>query len=318
MNSFFQRLASTGYRRLSPVKYFFQRLFGGPTSGNTIALEDPAIKVRSLFAEYDRLARAQGFDRLYFLLSFDCDTPEDITAAEKLAGWLTARSIPVTFAVPGCILRQGAEVFRRIADRGVEFINHGASPHTEWRDGRYWSVNFYHLMPPEQVRKDIQDGHTIMQDVLGRIPAGFRAPHFGTFQQTEQREIIYEELRALHYGYSTSTMPEYAMKRGPIWDAGGLFEIPLLGSSQMPYNVFDSWGQVESPYRPVIKEIYADLFIQTVEQLLQWKVAGVVNYYVDPAHVQSSGAFYRAMQYLLEKKVPAIQFESLLNLHKNP
>ncbi len=277
---------------------------------------NPDAPTRELFLEYSRLARAQGFDRLYVILSFDCDTPEDIPAAEQLDAWLRARNIPATYAVPGAMLQQGSEVYRRIADTGAEFINHGALPHAEWRDGRYWSVTFYHEMSPAEVRADIRRGHEIVQQVVGKTPVGFRAPHFGLFQLPEQRTILYSALRELHYQYSTSTMPELAYQSGPVIDVNGLCEIPLSGSYASPLQILDSWGHVESPFHPVAKDEYADLFIQTVERLLALNVCGVLNYYVDPAHVQLSPAFYRAMEFLIERNVPSIQYGQLLEIAK--
>lgn len=267
-----------------------------------------------LFLHYDRLARAQGFTRLCVLLSFDCDTPEDIDAAEKLDAWLSARGLKATYAVPGAQLQQGAAVFRRIADAGADFINHGARPHTEWHDGRYWSITFYHEMPPDQVLADIRDGHAICVDILGKTPIGFRAPHFGNLQTEEQRAMIYAALRELGYRFSSSTAPELALRQGPLIDMGGFYEIPLSGSYAAPLSVLDSWSCVESPYHPVIKQDYADLFIETVRRLLALNVAGLLNYYVDPAHVQTSKAFYQAMEYLIVNGVPAIEFGQALDM----
>ena len=268
--------------------------------------------VDRLFLNYSALAQQQGFDRLTILLSFDCDTPDDIPAAEQLDTWLRARNIPAAYAVPGAMLQRGSEVYRRIADAGAEFINHGALPHTEWRDGRYWSVTFYHEMSPHQVVEDIQRGHEIVKQVIGKTPIGFRAPHFGNFQKPEQREVVYTVLRELGYAYSSSTLPELGFRHGPALDVGGLWEFPLSGTIAAPYSVFDSWSYVLSPYQPVVKEEYGDLFIQTLARLLDLGVCGVLNYYVDPAHVVQAPVFYRALEFLLARGVPAIRFDQVL------
>jgi hypothetical protein len=265
-----------------------------------------------LFLQYGRLAQMQGFDQLYVLLSFDCDTPEDIAAAEHLDGWLRQRGIKATYAVPGTQLAQGANVYRRLAEKGADFINHGARPHTEWREDRYWSVTFYHEMSPQEVIEDIERGHEIFYRVLERTPVGFRAPHFGNFQATEQRELIYDTLRKLGYRYSSSTLPKFGLEHGPLLDVGGLYEIPLSGSYATPFNILDSWNYVQSPEQPSVRNEYTALFIQTVERLLTLRVPGVLNYYVDPAHVYQADAFYQAMTYLIECQVQTIDYGWLL------
>jgi hypothetical protein len=269
-----------------------------------------------LFLKYGSLARAQGLNQLYVLLSFDCDTSEDIAAAEYLDSWLRPRDIKATYAVPGAQLQEGADIFRKLAEMGSDFINHGARPHAEWRDGRYWSITFYHEMSPQEVVEDITNGHEIFCRILQRTPVGFRAPHFGLFQAPEQRELIYSTLRNLGYRYSTSTLPELGLNHGPMVDMGELWEIPLSGSYASPFEILDSWSYVESPYNPTVKPEYVSYFMQTVEQLLVLGVSGVLNYYVDPSHVYKAEAFYRAIEYLLEKKVQTIKFGWLLERAK--
>jgi peptidoglycan/xylan/chitin deacetylase (PgdA/CDA1 family) len=268
----------------------------------------------ALFLEYGRLARLQGFDRLYIVLSFDCDTPEDIPAAEQVHAWLNERGLKATYAVPGAQLQQGADTYRRLLDRGADFINHGARPHAERRDGRYWSMTFYNEMTTDEVIEDIKKGHRLCQNILGCTPVGFRAPHFGYFQSPAQREVMYSVLRNLGYEYSTSTLPEYGLIHGPVVDEAEIKEIPLSGSYQDPYTILDSWNYILSPYEPVLKDDYANLFIQMVSQMKSMGVTGVLNYYVDPAHVIRSGSFYKAMEYLLENKIESMHFNQLLEI----
>ncbi len=268
----------------------------------------------ALFLGYARLARLQGFDRLYVALSFDCDTPEDIPAAEQLHTWLTQHGMKATYAVPGAQLQEGARTYRRLIDVGADFINHGARPHAEWRDGRYWSITFYNEMTTDEVIQDIRDGHEICLKVLGRAPIGFRAPHFGYYQSPEQREVIYSALRQLGYSYSTSTLPEYGLRCGPVVKENGIDEIPLSGSYANPDIILDSWNYIVSPNEPVLKDEYAALFIQMVDRMQSLGVTGVLNYYVDPAHVVKGQAFYRALEYLLQKNIETVHFGQLLEI----
>ncbi len=310
MNSYAKRLIRAVRHPIWSVKQGLGSDKRGPQS------ESRGSQTDELFLKYGSLARAQGLNQLYVLLSFDCDTPDDIVAAEHMDGWLGPLGIKATYAVPGVQLKEGAEVYRKLSETGSDFINHGARAHTEWREGRYWSVTFYHEMSPQEVTEDIERGHEIFCRVFGRNPVGFRAPHFGLFQAPEQRELIYETLRKLGYSYSTSTLPELGLNHGPIVDMGGIWEIPLSGSYTVPFNILDSWSYVESPYHPIVKSEYASCFIETIERLLTLGVPGVLNYYVDPAHVYNAEAFYRAMEYLVEHKVQTIQFEWLLERAK--
>lgn len=269
---------------------------------------------KSFWKHYDQKSRRLGLKRLYLILSFDCDTPEDIEAAEQVDDWLCKYSIKRTYAVPGRQLQQGAGVYRRFAEKGADFINHGALPHTEWRENRYWSINFYNQMSYEEVAEDIRLGHEMVRQVTGRLPTGFRAPHFGLFQKPEQLKLLHNILKKLGYHYSTSTLPKFGLYHGPLWNKGGLWEIPLSGSYRSFLNLLDSWGYVSSPYQPVVKDGYAKVFIQTVEHLLGLGVSGVLNYYMDPSHVYKSGAFFRALEYVVERQLPTLNYEELLDL----
>ena len=184
----------------------------------------------------------------------------------------------------------------------------------EWRDGRYWSTTFYAKMSPEEVVEDIKRGHDIFCQVFGKAPVGFRAPHLGTYQSEEQRALIYDTLKELGYRYSTSTIPKFGLDHGPVVDVGDLYEIPLSGSYAGPFTILDSWSNIQSPEKPVVKSEYASLFIQTVDRLLDLSIPGVLNYYVDPAHVVNSEAFYQAVEYLIKRDVQTIEFETLLAL----
>jgi hypothetical protein len=267
----------------------------------------------TVWSRYGRRARAAGFDRLYLVLSFDCDTPEDAEAAARVHAWLRARGIKATYAVPGAQLEQHAATYRRIADEGGRFINHGALPHAEWRGTRYWSVTFYHEMPDGEVVEDITRGHEIVTRTIGTAPSGFRAPHFGLYQKPRQLRVMHGALRALGYRYSTSTLPAFGIARGPVSRINGIVEVPVSGSWDSPLLVLDSWGRIMSPERPEIRDDYADAFIETVDRLTDAGVVGVLNYYVDPAHVHRREPFYRAIAHAIDRGLVAVDYDDLLD-----
>jgi len=272
------------------------------------------IKPDLLFRKYGKLAQLQGFDRLYIILSFDCDSPEDIPAAKIIHSYLNKRGLKGTFAVPGHLLSEGAGVYRRLSEEGADFINHGALPHVEKRNGRYWSKTFYDEMLIGEVIRDIKDGHQIFSSVIRHPPIGFRSPHFGTILNPLLMENIYRVLEELKYKYSSSTMPISGFRFGPVQKINGLHEIPLSGSYNRPLDVFDSWSNLISPYNPMVKNEYAVRLIQTVESLKNLNVSGVLNYYVDPAQVIENESFFRALDFLVESEIPSLYYPELIEM----
>lgn len=271
-------------------------------------------KKDGLYYRFSENAEKIGLDRLYVILSFDCDTPRDIPAAEKLFSILQKKKIKTTFCVPGKLLLEGANTYKNLAGQGAMFINHGGAHHTSFSDGSFRSVTFYDQMSKEEIHEDIQSGHRIFQSVFGFNPTGFRAPHFGNFQQLHQRQVIYEVIRKLDYKFSSSSMPQLAFENGPLILEDDIFEIPLSGPYQNPFSILDSWNYVESPENPILKPEYANLFIETLEYFRRRKLSGILNFYVDPAHVISSSAYFKTIDYLTEHNIPTLNFDDLISM----
>ena len=245
-------------------------------------------------------------------MSYDCDTPEDANAAAQLFDQLEARKVPAAFAVPGAMLLDASDVYGRLAARGVTFLNHGALPHTEFRDGRYHARTFYNEMSEQQVVQDISEGHRIVTQVTGRAPRGFRAPHFGYFQKPEQRALVYQVAREHGYAFCSDTLPGTGYARGPIFDAGGLAEIPLSGSYADPYTILDSWNYLADAVNFRLREDYLALFSETVDYFTSRKLPAVLNYYVDPAHVIGSDTFMNAIDDAQGRGAQFISFDDLI------
>ncbi|RAU21829.1 hypothetical protein CU669_11015 [Paramagnetospirillum kuznetsovii] len=260
---------------------------------------------------YGALARAQGFDRLYLLLSFDCDRHEDAEVVEMVDGWLVERGIPRTYAVPGVMLTEAAEIYRKLASKGARFINHGGRAHVEFRDGRYWSCTFYDRFSEAEVAQDIAAGHEAVIAVTGQIPTGFRAPHFGLLDNS-QREYIYNTLRAMGYRFSSSSLPELGLAKGPLVDVGGLVELPCSGSWVAPHIILDSWSHVRSPVDPVVTAAYGNIMMETCAELFKHRQVGVLNWYADPSHVAQGDVFRRCLDAIGDHGIKAIGFEDLL------
>lgn len=278
-----------------------------------IAAENPSIAAhyawsrahpQSILAAYRRRASAVGLRRLEFILSFDCDTEADIAAAPEVHRRLAEFGIVPSYAVPGALLRQGADVYRRIAQTGAEFLNHGDRHHMFFDQAtkRHESCFFYDEEPRSAVEKDIVDGDRTVTDVIGRKPAGFRTPHFGTFQRESELRFLHAVLDRLGYAYSTSTTPGFGLCYGPVFSRYGLPEIPVSGRGSDPFTILDSWSCFARPDRTSSPDDYAREAIALAERLEDGP--GLINYYADPSHVVGQPSFFEAMAQLARRATP--------------
>jgi hypothetical protein len=269
---------------------------------------------RLFWQRYSALAHRQGFDRLYLILSFDCDTPQDAEAASIIHEWLSGHGIKATYAVPGKQLEEGAKIYQSLAAKGAAFINHGARPHTIWQSDHYQSSAFYNLMTPSEVVEDIQKGHEIVTRVIGAYPRGFRGPHFGRFQRPEDLALIYTTSKKLDYSFSTTTVPEFGFRFGPARKANGIIEFPLSGSAKAPISLLDSYTYIQDSKNRIVSDEYGKLLKFTVKQLVNWNVSGLLNIYVDPSHVVRNAGFYEALNLITDLKIPSMNYEDIISM----
>ena len=255
------------------------------------------INPESLFVRYAALSRRAGLDKLYFVLSFDCDTDEDIRVAWDVHSRLLDMGVMPTYAVPGDFLRKGEGVYTRIAETGAEFINHGDIEHTYFNEkrGSYASCFFYDEQSPERVRQDIVDGDRTLKEVLGVSARGYRTPHFGTFQRPDQLRFLHGVLMDLGYAFSTSTAPEYGLRHGPVFDIFGIKELPLSGTASRPLQTLDTWSFFEAPDRVRTPEDYR-VEAKSLADIMTKGGAGIINVYADPSHIHDQEIFFVAVR----------------------
>lgn len=264
--------------------------------------------------KYSDQARKAGITGLYFILSYDCDTDEDVSASLKLYEWLSKRDIPATFAVPGSQLEHGRKEYKQLDRAGAHFINHGGAAHTRRTNSGYESTTFYSQMASAAVVQDIQQGHKIFSSVFGRQPNGFRAPHFGHFQKPDQLAIIYDTLNQLgSYQFSSTTTPRMAAKRGPVFMEDRIWELPVLGSYNWPLRIFDSWGHRQNRQTRIAKDSYAAELRRTVDKLLRMGLPAVLNYYADPSHISENKAYFEALEYAKNRGVTFSDYYSVIS-----
>lgn len=256
---------------------------------------------------------AKKLQNAYLIVSFDCDTDEDIDVVWDVHTKLLDIGIRPVYAVPGALLQRGEKVYSRIRDTGVEFINHGGREHTYYdtQKSRHASCFFYDQQLNHDITADIELGHKTLNEVLGVTPKGWRTPHFGTYQNQEQLAYLYAELERLNYSFSTSTTPLHAFKYGPSYYNGTMLEIPVTGIFSEPFNIMDTWGFFAAPDRTKT----ANDYLQTATALQNFtrNKALLLNIYGDPSHIHDKPEFFSAMQ-MLATVAKNINYEEYLGI----
>jgi hypothetical protein len=271
----------------------------------------------SLFRRYSARARRAGLSGPRLVLSFDCDTDADAEVVEAMHERLRGLGAQPVYAVPGEVLRRGGAVYRRISDSGAEFLNHGHADHTvHLPDGSLGPESlFYDQVDHAAVRRDIELGDQDVRDVLGVQPRGFRTPHFGTFQRPAQLRFLYSVLTDLGYEYSSSTVPLYGLRYGPVYSRHGVSELPVTGTGSAPLEILDSWGCFAAPDRVRTPADYLEEAKSSARLHLSGGT-GLLNFYADPAHVHASEEFFEAVRVLLQR-APSVSYSELLEELRN-
>ena len=231
------------------------------------------------------------------VLSFDCDTEDDIKVAWDVHARLMDMGMRPVYAVPGALLREGEGTYRRIAETGAEFINHGGVSHTYFDKaaGRHASCFFYDQLAPERVRQDVIEGDRILRETLGIAPEGFRTPHFGTYQRPAQLRFLHGVLRELGYRFSSSTTSYWGLRKGPMFSDFGVVELPVTGVPSQPLNILDTWAYFEAPDRVFGPADYGRE-AAALADLFKKPAAGLINIYADPSHIHGNEVFFEAMR----------------------
>ncbi len=264
----------------------------------------PADSIRRL-GIYAEAGRRIGLDAPCLFLSFDCDTDLDAAAIAPVHEFLRALGIKATYAVPGAQLLKDPAAYRRLANSGAEFMNHGGLPHAELAGDHWVGTTFYDKMTPADVEADIRRGHGIVTDVIGAPPLGFRAPHFGCYQAPEQIALLHRTAASLGYRYCSTTMPFYGLERGPAVDIDGMVEFPCFGSIRNLETILDSWTYLTDRTHYALGGAYFDLMKETVDLFVARRVPAILTWYADPCHVLDQPPFMRAMEAIAKHGIPS-------------
>jgi hypothetical protein len=269
----------------------------------------------SVYRRHASRARKLGLDSLHFVLSFDCDRKEDAEVVAEVHERLLGLGAKPVYAVPGELLERGAAAYASLAAAGAEFINHGGREHTYFDEslGRDASCFFYDEIGPDAVRADIELGDRLVAEVIGQRPKGFRVPHFGTYQRGSQLRFLHRTLGDLGYSFSSSTVPGWGLREGPVFTHFGLAELPVSGTASSPLEILDTWSCFEAPDRT---RTPAD-FLTEAERLAHSFAAagpGLINIYGDPSHIHDSDEFFDAVAAILTVAKPSTFAEVLADL----
>lgn len=264
-----------------------------------------------VWRQYAKLCRAAGMRSSALILSFDCDSDDDIAVAWRVHEKLMDMGILSAYAVPGAQLENGADVYRRIANTGAEFLNHGGRAHTYYDEDKksHLSCFFYEQQSQRDLEEDIGLGHERVGRVVGTAPRGWRTPHFGSFQEPAHFEFLYSTLRRLGYSYSTSAMPASALKYGPCLDVGGIREISLTGGYTSPLDNMDSWGYFFAEGARG-GDAYVDSCQRLAEIAKKWPI--LINIYADPCHIADNQSFFEGVGHLIRAAQPTTFGDFLL------
>lgn len=234
---------------------------------------------RSLYREQGRALLSGGsFPGPAMSLSFDVDYPEDALALPELLGLLAKYELKASFAVIGRLVEEYAAEHRLLTEQGREIVNHTWShpDHETYHPGE----SFDSLSAEEQ-REQIVRCHETCERLLGAVPRGFRAPHFGNVKGRG----FYSLLREAGYRYSSSVIAATAPGGGAPYDAAeGIVEIPVSCCPAHPFAVLDTWHCLpRGRGRHRANGEFAALVEETLA--LAAKEGAYVNLYLDPRDV---------------------------------
>lgn len=271
------------------------------------------INKNYLFKRYSKLSKNSGINKLYFILSFDCDTHEDAEFALRVQKRLSEMGITPVYAVPGQMLEKNPKIYKKLSNLGSEFMNHGYYEHTYFDEevGDYRSNFFYNELTFSKIEEDIRLGDNAVTNVIGKKALGYRAPHFGVFQKEKELEFIHKTLKSINYKYSSSTIPYHSFKNGAIFDNYGLIEFPVTGTIENPMAILDTWAYFKAPGKTKSESDYKKDIISLINYYKINNINGIINIYADILHIYDSEDFFESIK-ILSETCENISYEKLL------
>lgn len=237
-----------------------------------------------------------------FLLSFDCDTQEDINCLEALLSKLKNNKIKIVLAIPGQLIEKNLKLIIDLNKKyEIEFLNHGYYVHTEFDKTKkiYYPTFSYEEKEIKFIKEDIVLAHNFFKDKLNIDVKGFRAPHFGEVSYKKKKKI-FRYLKILGYQYSSSSIYDLAFFKGPIFNIEGITEITVTGCSDNQSSMLDSWSFLTNENKEInINQKYF-LELSKLIKLIKEKEFNFINIYADPSHIIKSDRFFSLIRKVSE------------------
>lgn len=146
------------------------------------------------------------------------EQPRFSEALKPLLSMLSEMDVKATFFVVGELAPSWAAELNDLAAAGHEIGLHGLTH------------RFLEKLGPQQLADELAKGRSILADLIGNEPAGFRAPYFGLTKATPWAPDVIKEAG---FTYSSSVLPVWNPQAGfagapkhPFKWSNGLIEFP--------------------------------------------------------------------------------------------
>lgn len=242
-------------------------------------------------------------------LSFDCDYTEDIKALPSLLEILRQYSFRASFACVGVFIERYPKEHRAILNDNHEILNH---THTHPNNEELNADQKFNELSASQQKDEIKRCDTVLKNILGYSPIGFRTPHFGNLHTAS----VYNTLKELGYRYSSSISAAKSRSSGLPFLRDGIMEFPVSACPRHPFGVFDTWHSLLRGNKKHIKEgeFYA-LFKKLIDFAIEKNL--YINVYFDPQDIINVKEFKQMMDYIENKKndIWVAPYKDILNMY---
>ena len=227
--------------------------------------------------------------RSCFLLSFDCDFPEDAMALPAIAEDLKSHGIHASFACVGRWVEEFPDAHIAVLECGHELFNHSYSHPNLVNSANHFvssRSDFNHRtwseLTPLQRRDEIRRCQDTVGETLSYEMRGFRIPHFGNAVS----EGLHADLEEIGMSYSSSCLAPQCPRLGLPYYVSGVLEIPVTSCPKHPYASFDSWHALYA-HNGWHRDDFIEVFEERVYTGIDHKL--LTNIYLDPKDRKTLG-----------------------------